>query len=35
LQLPAGYRLDRFQDGDLLQQNAAPLLERLDSGGAP
>lgn len=34
-QLPAGYRLDRMEEGgELVAGSAAPLLERLDSGDA-
>lgn len=31
-QLPAGYTLDRMEEGDIVAKKAEPLLERFDSG---
>ncbi|KAL4444592.1 hypothetical protein ABPG77_002409 [Micractinium sp. CCAP 211/92] len=33
-QVPAGYKLDRMEEGDLVQKKASPLLERLDGAAS-
>lgn len=33
-QVPSGYKLDRMEEGDLVQKKASPLLERLDSAAS-